>query len=373
MQDLQQQNQTESKSPPEAPVFDLTELREMVKDLFTYSPVIYWCDFLISVTIAYSAAGLFLGLFEWFPQQHVVCYPIAIIFLYRVSLFMHEVVHMGKHMKSFQVVWNIVAGIPMLTPSFFYVPHIAHHNTNHYGTDEDGEYLPLGIGTRREILNYFLQVLYQPLFVAFRFIILGPLSFLHPKLRRWTLVHASSFVIDWSYKRPLPKVIPWHWAVMDLLCTVRLWKPIVLVLILGTQSWTIIPGIYALAVGILSLNYLRALAAHRFLNDGDKMTHAEQLLDSTNIKGDLIFTEIVCPLGLRFHALHHLFPGIPYHNLGIAHRRLMKDLPEDSPYRETVFKSWFNVMNTMRKHRKEYHANTYQGDPQTQQDLSKSI
>jgi len=28
------------------------------------------------------------------------------------------------------------------------------------------------------------------------------------------------------------------------------------------------------------------------------------------------------PVGLRYHALHHYFPGIPYHNLGFAYQRL---------------------------------------------------
>ena len=40
-------------------------------------------------------------------------------------------------------------------------------------------------------------------------------------------------------------------------------------------------------------------------------------------------------VGLRFHALHHLFPSLPYHNLAKAHRRLMKELPANSPYRLT--------------------------------------
>jgi fatty acid desaturase len=40
-------------------------------------------------------------------------------------------------------------------------------------------------------------------------------------------------------------------------------------------------------------------------------------------------------VGLRYHALHHLFPSLPYHNLGRAHQRLMAELPTDSPYRLT--------------------------------------
>jgi hypothetical protein len=42
------------------------------------------------------------------------------------------------------------------------------------------------------------------------------------------------------------------------------------------------------------------------------------------------------PVGLRYHGLHHLLPSLPYHSLGIAHRRLMAQLPADSPYRSTI-------------------------------------
>ncbi len=47
------------------------------------------------------------------------------------------------------------------------------------------------------------------------------------------------------------------------------------------------------------------------------------------------------PVGLRYHALHHLFPFLPYHNLGKAHARLIARLPAGSPYHAVNCHSYF--------------------------------
>ena len=44
----------------------------------------------------------------------------------------------------------------------------------------------------------------------------------------------------------------------------------------------------------------------------------------------------VAPVGLRYHALHHWIPSLPYHNLGRAHRLLVATLRSDAPYRATI-------------------------------------
>ena len=57
-------------------------------------------------------------------------------------------------------------------------------------------------------------------------------------------------------------------------------------------------------------------------------------------------TILINPVGLRYHATHHLFPSMPYHNMRKAHRRLMEKLPADSPYRQTVGTSvWATIAN----------------------------
>lgn len=77
------------------------------------------------------------------------------------------------------------------------------------------------------------------------------------------------------------------------------------------------------------------------------MSHEDQLLDSTDIVGDSICTEALCPVGTRYHALHHLFPAMPYHNLQEAHLRLRASLPPDSEYHRCVRPSLFHAIGDL--------------------------
>ena len=61
-----------------------------------------------------------------------------------------------------------------------------------------------------------------------------------------------------------------------------------------------------------------------------------KMLDSINNPGNQWITPLWAPVGLRFHATHHLFPDLPYHVLGKAHDRLSKDHGINSLYGQTV-------------------------------------
>src|SRR5262249_8687839 len=85
---------------------------------------------------------------------------------------------------------------------------------------------------------------------------------------------------------------------------------------------------------ITFLNVLRVLGAHEYDSDGAPMDRLGQLGDSIDTPGGL-WTELWAPVGLRYHALHHYYPGIPYNNLGIAYRRIVRSLV-DSTYTEST-------------------------------------
>jgi fatty acid desaturase len=94
------------------------------------------------------------------------------------------------------------------------------------------------------------------------------------------------------------------------------------------------PLLIAFAIVSLTavLNQLRTLVAHLWENDGEPMTVTAQFLDSVNVPPPGPAAEIWAPVGLRYHALHHLMPSIPYHNLPEAHRRLKQQLGKGSTY-----------------------------------------
>ena len=74
------------------------------------------------------------------------------------------------------------------------------------------------------------------------------------------------------------------------------------------------------------------------------MSFAEQVVESINITGQSWFTVAMFPVGLRYHALHHMFPALPYHNLSEAHGRLMQGLPVDAPYRSCNRESFLGAV-----------------------------
>ncbi|NIL96336.1 MAG: fatty acid desaturase [Planctomycetales bacterium] len=331
--------------------FQLSHMRQIVHDLFQPNPLFYWADFLLTVTVAYGCAGIYF-LSPLFSAQQILCLFVAGFALHRLANFIHEIAHLHskRSLRSFRVAWDILVGIPTLMPSYFFHNHMAHHNANHFGTSSDCEYIPLGRGPLRNIGFFMCEIFLQPLFVVFRHAVVGPISFLHPRLRQWVLENFSSFVFVWPCPRKIPTNAPRAaWAAMDIACWLRA-SAIFGLVVLEVNPWYRIPQLYFLAIFALSLHYLRSLTAHRYLSDGKKMSFGDQLMDSIDITGGRVLTELLYPVGLRYHALHHLFPSLPYHNLGIANRRLLAQLPADSPYRQLVYPSFWSVIRELIRH-----------------------
>jgi fatty acid desaturase len=338
---------------PFAQSFSLAQARGLVADLFTPRPWIYWTDFLASILTGHLAFALTRAMYDWQLQPlwlrlalQTMTFAVQCACYYRSVMFIHEIVHLSeRQLRAFRVVWNLLCGIPFLVPSFTYAAHLDHHRRQHYGTDHDGEYLPLGSLSPWWIAVYLSQCLWAPILGLVRFGLVTPLTWLVPPLARWIHQRASSLVMDPRYLRPLPtpaelRAARWQ----ELACLAFLVACVAIPLATGRPLIVLAIHAYLTAVVLVFMNSLRTLAAHRYTSSGHGETFLAQMLDSVTLDSDSPAAILLNPVGLRYHATHHLFPSLPYHNIAAAHRRLLAGLPANSPYHQTVERSLLKVL-----------------------------
>jgi fatty acid desaturase len=316
----------------------LADWKKLLNDLFPANPLIYWSDFLLSTALAYGSI-VFTERLPLFSVAQVACFFVSVFSLYRAALFIHELTHQErKHLPGFSVAWNLLVGVPTLIPSFMYRGvHIDHHKRTTYSTEEDGEYLPLGASPFWKTALYVAQSFYIPVVLVLRYGVLGPLSLLHPALRRLVMRYGSAMAIRFDVARKIPtgqELVRWY--VLELLCFLYV-LGMAYLFASGTLALSTLFHIYLVMAVTLFFNSIRTVVAHRYRNQsGQPLSIYDQLVDSVNLEGNPVIGELMAPVGLRFHALHHIFPTLPYHNLGLAHRRLREQLPADSFYHLTV-------------------------------------
>ncbi len=325
-----------------------TTLKNSEQDFHQVRRTVYWRDMILSVTIAYSAAYVFLTA-PAFSVWQIIAYVCAVFWLYRVGSLVHEVAHLGAHeLPSFKLAWNLLVGVPTLTPStFFTAHHRDHHSQRVYGTPQDPEYV-VNVCPRGSVLNlliYFVVVAAFPLLVFLRFF-LAPLTFITPQIRDFTLRRLSAFTFNWKYERPISRIDRKKFATLELLCWLRA-TVIPGAVLVGATPWSRMYLLYFLGAAVVILNQLRQLADHHFEGNGEKLSMSDHILDSCNYTGRDPLTWLFFPFAIQYHALHHLFPSLPYHNLAFAHAYLMRELPGDSPYRDLAQPGWWSVAKNM--------------------------
>jgi fatty acid desaturase len=344
--------------------FSLSEARRIVGEFFTPNPWIYWTDFLVSWTLGTLAFAYtqhpeaITANAAWHWPITIALFVASSLLFYRSSLFIHELVHIrATEFRAFRFVWNLLCGIPFLIPSFVYYTHLDHHRRKHYGTKEDGEYIPLARLPAWQILFYLSQSFVIPILAVVRWGVMTPLTWVSPRFRDWVHRHASSMIMDPKYIRPLPTKKALRMIRFQELCcfgvvwfiVVRLCYNSGLIFDSKLSPWFLVQA-YCLGVFVVTINALRTLGAHRWTNPyGQEMNFVEQMLDSVNYPYNPVLSGLWAPVGLRFHALHHIFPTMPYHALATAHKRLMANLPADSPYRRTEARSLTGSLVTLWK------------------------
>jgi fatty acid desaturase len=326
---------------------------EVTRDLMTPKPTIYWVDFLGSAVLGYAAlvaAVMLSG--GWAAAAGVV----AVLALYRAMSFIHEVSHI-KHsaLPGFRLGYNLVIGIPMLIPSFMYEGvHNLHHTRVRYGTVDDPEYLPLALMKPWTLPVFVVVSALAPVALLVRYAVLTPLSLIVPPLRAHVVERYSGLAINPKFRRrPSENEARTLWLRLEAACTVWAIALIAMVVtgVLSVPTFAIIMGI---ASGVAVLNQVRTLVAHLWENEGEPMTVTAQYLDTVNVPPPGYLPALWAPVGLRYHALHHLVPSVPYHALGEVHRRLTAALGVDSPYHKGSYDGLPGLVtrlyaNTLRK------------------------
>lgn len=316
-------------------------LAKLTKDLNKLNKSRFILELLICAFIGWGSQFLFL--FTSNDSIKVFLFFISTFSIYRGLSFIHEVGHFCDRIKFFNLLYNLLFGIPCRVPAYSMKTHRYHHGVKTFGTINDPEYENWTARSKIYLVRPFVLSFFYPLILAIRFGIV-PIFFIffskETVLKIYTLY--SSFVMNLKFERPFHQGDFKEMKRTDFFCSLYFFSFsfLLLKLDLFVEYYFLF---YIQIVFISIMNTYRALVAHRYkahLTD-DKALMA-QTIDSVTIEGG-VFTELWAPISLRYHSTHHLLPNIPYYNLKKAHLRLLKELPSDHFYFKTIEKSFLSA------------------------------
>lgn len=294
------------------------------RTFFVANPLIYFRDFAVSLAV-FAAAFVWGANADW--PLVVIPWGIAAAFLARVGIFAHEISHRPNdpRMRMFYWVWHVLAGPLILVPTARFVgPHQAHHTTGIFRTKDDPQYLL--VRSNRGLAVFVLAVLpfVTPFYTLFQVVVasIGGLR-LEEALDRFT-----RRTFNFSISSPLPD---------DKKAEVA-WLSRYYLLVFGTFAFLlpdILPFYYAVLVGAWLVIVLRIPLEHELERYAETSVQADQMRDSFTVETP--WALLIQPIGFRYHTAHHMYPGVPYHNLPAVHAHLKATVPG---YTDSVVSYW---------------------------------
>lgn len=319
---------------------DIQVMKDILQKHHTLNKSRVWFDLISNALIGWPA--FFYTCFNF----NFLTLLIAIYFIYRGTLLVHEVSHIAKKVKGLRLAFNILFGWPNAYPVYLGDAHLFHHGKRTYGTARDPEYKFISKFDALTLLRPFISSLLLALVQLIRFGIF-PVSylFLSRKQKVWVYQNISTLAFSMDYKRPIKNegLEVSRMIRNDVMC--MLYKATVgLLIVVGVLPLETLWVWYVVVVISSTLNMYRALFNHFYTNSNLRPLSWEQhLLDTVTIEEGLS-SKLIFVNGLNYHAIHHLFPELPYTNLAAAHRELMEKLPPDHIYKKNTFKSVFHVL-----------------------------
>ena len=190
----------------------------LADDLMTPNAAIYWVDMIVSVLLMWG--GLYVAATTGNLAIGLVAGLVSVLALYRALSFIHELTHIrDDESPGFRTGWNVLVGVPLMTPSLMYEGvHNIHHIKDRFGTALDPEYLPLSRFTPLGLAGFLFVALLAPLGVILRSVVLIPLSFVVPPLRRYLKTKLSALIINPDFVRE--DLNRWRvaWVLQDVGC-----------------------------------------------------------------------------------------------------------------------------------------------------------
>ncbi|MDF2234815.1 fatty acid desaturase [Albimonas sp. CAU 1670] len=280
---------------------------------------------------AIDFGGFLVGFLWLLHAQHplaiAAAYVLATVSLHRASIFGHDIVHHfhDPRLRRFRLLWDHTVGAVCLAPVVrFKRPHQVHHSPGLFRTQIDPQYLTLRRDPRLALSVLVLAPVVMPL-----------VGLAQALIAAFGGVRAEAAMADLFERRGLnPANVPEPAYRAQVVARSRVYVAMLAALaILAPQA--LLP-LYAVLVGGWLLLTLRVPLEHGLEEMLDRRSDwNDQLIDSYTIESPL--ADLLQPHGMKYHTAHHLYPGVPYHNLARLHAELKA---ADPVYRESVITLW---------------------------------